>query len=115
MKEDNLKGEKDEMTKRTINFGEGAYVIVRTYSAGVLAGVLESREGKEAVLSNVRRLWYWSGSASLSQMAVSGVSKPKECKFSVAVPRELVTEVIEILETTPEAEANIKAVPEWRA
>jgi hypothetical protein len=52
------------------------YVIVRTYSAGAFAANLVSRDGKEAKLANARRLWYWDGAASLSQIAVSGVSKP---------------------------------------
>jgi hypothetical protein len=91
------------------------YVIVRTYSAGVFAANLVSRDGKEATLSNARRLWYWDGAASLSQLAVEGVTKPKTCKFSVPVPLQEVTEVIEVLYTSAAAEANIKAVPEWRA
>lgn len=95
-------------------FGVGKYVIVRTYSAGVFAGVLEHRKDKEVVLSGVRRIWYWDGAGSLSQLASLGTSKPTGCKFSVVVPRELVTEAIEILETTAVGEASIKAVPEWR-
>jgi len=91
------------------------YVIVRTYSAGVFAGNLKSRDGKEVTLTNARRLWYWSGAASLSQLAVAGTSKPKECKFPVAVPSVTLTEAVEILEVTPEAETSIKAVPEWKA
>jgi hypothetical protein len=89
------------------------YVIVRTYSAGVFAGTLESRDGKEVVLTDARRLWYWAGAASLSEMAVRGTSQPKNCKFPVAVPRVELTEAIEILDVTAEAEANIKAVPIW--
>jgi len=91
------------------------YVIVRTSSAGVFAGELVSRDGKEVELSDARRLWYWAGAASLSQLAVSGTSKPKECKFPVAVPSVTLTEAIEILDVTPEAENSIKAVPEWRS
>ena len=90
------------------------YVIVRTYSAGVFAGTLESREGKEVVLSTARRLWYWSGAASLSQLAVLGTSKPAACKFPVAVPSVTLTEAIEILDVTPEAQASIAAVKVWR-
>ena len=48
----------------------GKYVIVRTYSAGVFSGNLKSRNGQEVVLTNARRLWYWAGAASLSQLAV---------------------------------------------
>ena len=94
---------------------KGKYVICRTYSAGVFAGNLQSRDGKEATLKNARRLWYWAGAASLSQLAVTGTSKPKECKFPVAVPSVTLTEVIEILDVTPEAETSIQAVPEWKS
>lgn len=91
------------------------YVIVRTYSAGVFAGNIESRSGKEVVLSDARRLWYWAGAASLSQLAVSGTSRPKDCKFPIAVPRVELTEAIEILDVTPDAEKSIREVPEWKS
>lgn len=89
------------------------YVIVRTYSAGCFAGTLEGRDGKEAVLTDARRLWYWSGAASLSELAVSGTSDPRGCKFPVAVPRITLTEVIEIIEATDVARTSIEAVPIW--
>lgn len=91
----------------------GSYVIVRTYSAGVFAGTLESRNGREVALTDARRIWYWSGAASLSELAVRGTSRPDQCKFPVAVPRVELLEVIEILDTTPTARASIEAVPEW--
>jgi hypothetical protein len=94
---------------------KGKYVIVRTYSAGVFAGTLVSRDGKEVQLANARRLWYWAGAASLSQLTVSGTSKPSACKFPVAVPSVTLTEAIEILDVTPAAETSIKAVPIWRS
>ena len=89
------------------------FVIARTYSAGVFAGNLVSRKGKEAVLSNARRLWYWDGAASLSQLAVDGTSKPENCKFPVAVSRVELTEVIEILDVTAKARKSIEGVPVW--
>ena len=89
------------------------YVIVRTYSAGVFAGTLESRTGQEVVLTDARRLWYWAGAASLSQMAVSGTTKPKECKFPVAVPRVELLQAIEILDASPEARKSIEGVAPW--
>jgi hypothetical protein len=93
---------------------ETKYVIVRTYSAGVFAGKLESRNGQEVVLTDARRLWYWSGAASLSQLAVSGTSKPRECKFPVAVSRVELLQAVEILDVTTAAEASIKGVPIWQ-
>jgi hypothetical protein len=91
------------------------YVIVRTFSAGVFAGTLVSREGREVTLSNARRLWYWSGAASLSELAMRGVKRPDHCKFPVAVPEVLLLEAIEILPCTHEARASIEGVPEWKA
>ena len=90
------------------------YVIVRTYSAGVFAGTLESKNGKEVVLSNARRLWYWDGAASLSQLAMEGVSKPQNCKFPIEVAKVELTEVIEILDVTEAAKASIASVAVWR-
>lgn len=100
--------------KSAAKSASGKYVIVRTYSAGVFAGNLQSRDGKEAVVTDARRLWHWAGAASLSQLAVSGTSRPKDCKFPVAVSSITLTEAIEILDVTPEAEASIKAVPIWQ-
>jgi hypothetical protein len=90
------------------------YVIVRTYSAGVFAGYLSSRKGKEVVLKNARRLWYWDGAASLSQLSVDGVSKPENCKFPCEVPEIILTESVEIIRCSKKAQESIKAVNVWQ-
>ena len=90
------------------------YVIVRTYSAGVFAGYLESREGQEVTLRNARRLWYWEGAASLSQMAEEGTSKPSSCKFPQEVSRVELLQSIEILYATKKAQESIKSVKIWK-
>lgn len=91
------------------------YQIVRTYSAGVFAGYVEKREGKEVTIRNARRIWYWEGAASLSQLAVDGTCKPEGCKFPTPVDRILVTEAIEILDVTEKARKSIESVPVWKA
>lgn len=90
------------------------YCIVRTYSAGVFAGYVESRDGKEIVLRNARRIWKWAGAASLSQLAVDGTSKPDECMFPTPVDKVILTEVIEILSVTQKAKKSIDEVPIWK-
>ena len=90
------------------------YVICRTYSAGVFAGYLESRNGQEVVLLDARRIWYWKGAASLSQLAMDGTSCPKECKFPKAVDRVELLQAIEILDVTENAKKSILDVPEWK-
>ena len=90
------------------------YVMARTYSAGVFAGYLKSREGKEVVLENARRIWYWEGAASLSQLAGEGTSLPEKCKFPQEVTKVTLTECIEIIPITEKAKKIIKDVPIWK-
>lgn len=93
---------------------KGDYIIVRTYSAGVFAGTLVSRKGQEVELKGARRLWYWDGAASLSQLAIEGVKKPQNCKFPCEVASVVLTQAIELLPTTEAAKQSIKAVTVWK-
>ena len=90
------------------------YVMCRTYSAGVFAGYLKKRVGKEVTLQDARRLWSWQGAASLSQLAMEGTTKPSECKFAMPVDEVLLLEAIEIIPITAKAKASIQSVNEWK-
>ena len=91
------------------------YVMCRTHAMGVFAGELESNVKGVVVLRNARRIWYWAGAASLSQLATDGTSKPGECKFPCAVDRvELMSpNGFEILDITSKAKESILSVPVW--
>jgi len=89
------------------------YVIVRSYGAGVFAGYIESRNGREVVMINARRLFRWYGAATLSQLAMDGTSLPEDCKFPCEVNRVTILEAVEIIETTDKAEKSIKSVKIW--
>jgi len=93
------------------------YVICRTYAAGVFAGYLQKQwveNGlKLAILQKARRLWYWDGAASLSQLSVDGVSKPQNCKFPCEVEELELSNVVEVLPVTAKAKASIDAVKVW--
>ena len=104
---------KDSIGKMA-DLGGKQYVVVRTYSAGVHAGYLDSRDGKEVVLKMSRRLWYWDGAASLSQVAVDGVSKPENCKFPCEVPEIILTEAVEVIPCTEKAMSSIQGVEIWK-
>jgi len=90
------------------------YCIVRTYSAGVFAGNLVKRDGKEGRIENARRIWQWSGAASLSQLSLDGTITPESCKFPCEVPWIELTEIIEVLPCSEKAETSIKEVPVWK-
>lgn len=91
------------------------YVIVRCHDAGVHAGYLVNHKGREVELKNSRRIWYWKGAASLSELALRGAREPHACKFSVSLERVLLLEACEILFCSKEAQKMIESCPEWRA
>lgn len=88
------------------------YCVVRTYSAGVHIGYVKSIIGKEVELVSSRRLWRWSGAATLSQVAVDGC---KSEKFTVAVPEITLTEAIEIIPCTDKAKRILYGIEPWTA
>ena len=92
----------------------GKYVVVRGDRSGVFAGTLVSQDGRTVVLSGVRRLWRWYGATECLQIATEGVKKPRECRFTLTADSITLLDAIEIIPTTAEAEANIKAVPVWK-
>ena len=92
----------------------GKYVIVRSDRAVVFAGTLKNRNGQEATLTDCRRMWYWDGAATISQLAVDGTKRPEKCKFTVTVNEIMILGVIEIIPCTQNAETSILAVPVWK-
>lgn len=93
---------------------KGKYVIVRGDRSGVFAGTLVEQNGQEVILSNVRRLWRWYGATECLQIATEGVKRPKDCRFTITADSITILDAIEVIPTTAEAEANIKAVPVWK-
>lgn len=98
----------------TLNDIIGKYCIVRCDRASVFAGVVEQRDGQAVLIRSARRIWYWDGACSLSQLALEGVRHPLNCKFSVECDTVTVLDAIEILPCTDAAEQNIRGVPVWK-
>lgn len=92
----------------------GKKVIIRADRAGVFYGTLAAKEGTEVELKDCRRLWYWSGAASISEIALSGVTNPQGCKFTVVVPQIIIMGVVEIIPCTDDAVKCIDAIPVWK-
>ena len=93
-------------------------VLIRSYAAGVHFGLLKKQEdtlsGRVVTLVKTRRVWYWAGAASLSQMAVEGVNKPENCKFSMEVESNEIVNCVEILPLTEKAYINLSKVAVWK-
>ena len=93
--------------------------IIRSYGAGVFAGYLKEKtsdvNGVNVTLINSRRIWYWSGACSLSQIATEGSKKISDCKIAVVVPEQFIANVIEIIPMSKEAVKNIMEAKEWKS
>lgn len=92
----------------------GKQVIVRGESSGVFYGTLKEKNGREVTLNRCRRIWYWDGAASISQLAVDGTSKPESCKFTVYVDSISILDAIEIIPVTSKAIESIESVDSWK-
>lgn len=92
----------------------GKKVIVRGDRSGVFFGTLVERNGCEVELEKCRRLWYWEGASSISQIATDGTTKPEQCKFTVAVEEIVILDAIEIILCSDRAVMVIEGVDEWK-
>ena len=89
-------------------------VIIRADRAGVFYGTLKEKDGSDVTLTACRRLWYWDGAASISQLAKDGTTEPDNCKFTVWVDEITILGVIEIIPCTEQAIKSIEGVKEWK-
>lgn len=92
----------------------GKKVIVRGDRSGVFFGTLAQRDNREVTLNDCRRIWYWEGAASISQMAQDGVKKPERCKFTITVDSIVILDAIEIIPCTDQAIKSIESVKVWK-
>ena len=86
----------------------GKHFIIRTYSAGVHAGILVAQDGDLVVLKDSRRLWSWTAKegVALSGVAVHGLKGV--CKVDVVLPELYLTGAIETIPTTEAARKSIE-------
>jgi hypothetical protein len=94
----------------------GDVVMVRSRDAGVFYGSLVSKVDAEVNLTNARRVYYWDGAATLSELATRGTSKPENCKFPAPTAGiHAVLGVCEIIPVTAEAKKSLDSVTVWSA
>lgn len=93
----------------------GKKVIIRGDRSGVFFGTLVARVEREVTLNNCRRIWYWEGAASISQLASEGTQKPDKCMFTIAVDSIVILDTIEIIPCTDKAIKSIEGVKVWKS
>lgn len=86
------------------------FVVVRTRNAGVHCGILrQCHTGQCTVveLAQARRVWRWRGANTLHELALHGASQDWT-RISKPVEEIFLSEVIEVIPCTSEAEANLR-------
>ena len=88
--------------------------IFRGDRSGVFFGTLIEKEGQEVTIGNCRRIWYWDGANSISEIAKVGTTRPDNCRITVEVEELTITDCIEIIPCTEQAIQVLERVPEWK-
>ena len=106
----------DSFKKDAATLDGKQFVVVRSTTASPFFGYLEKEDevNKTVILCNARRIYYWEGASTLSQLAESGTSKPDKCKFPAAV-KVKISNVHEIYYATEEARISLESVKVWKS
>jgi hypothetical protein len=105
---------KDSINKPATKLKGMTYVIVRATGAGCHAGYLKEQTDTTVILLQSRRLYYWDGAATLSQMAMDGVTVPGNCKFPCPVDEITIAGWCEIIPCSEKARESIQGVTVWK-
>lgn len=96
------------------------FVIARGKDSGVHAGYLVDDGAKSGwvELKNSRRIWYWSGAATLDQIAVYGlnpaVSGTSKIAAKITQKRMRFGDTCELITCSPAGEKCIVEFAEWK-
>ena len=94
------------------------FSIIRADRAGVFLGKIIESNGSTLIVSNVRRLYYWSGALDVITISLSGVSKPANCKFSAQLGDNDKSTILNVIEHHPVSESalqQLNAIPAWKS
>lgn len=115
---DEVKCVKSDCVKEQEEVDGRKYCIIRSYGAGVFAGYVKEQKsdvnGVNVVLINSRRIFYWASACSLSQLSQEGSRDINNCKIAVVVPEQFISNVIEIIPMTKQAQEQIQGAKEWK-
>jgi hypothetical protein len=92
--------------------------LVRSYGAGVFFGYVKTQtadlNGVNVEMLRVKRIHYWDGACSLTQVALEGTKSPQNCRITEAVELQFIADVIEIIPLTEKAYKNLDGVKPWK-
>ena len=114
---DNVKIE-DKQSKKAETIDGLECVVIRSYAAGVFYGYLKQKKaelnGINITLLMAKRIHYWDGACSLTQLAIDGSKAQSNCRITDAIESQFIANVTEILPMTNTAKTNLDGVKIWK-
>ena len=102
-------------TKTTNSALIGKKIIARIERAGVFHGVLDYKDAEITRMTHVRRIYYWQGALSVTDMAVNGISAASKVTVPASVVEFDTPQVVELIECSNEASQVIENITPWKA
>lgn len=93
---------------------KGQFHIIRADKAGVFLARISSSEGSIYQVTNLRRLYSWSGALDVSMIALEGVTNPSGCKFSVQLGDDDISTLHNVVEVHPVSEKALEILNKVR-
>ena len=91
----------------------GKKIIARIDRAGVFHGVLEHKDAETTRLSKVRRIYYWEGPISVTDMSVVGVRAGSKVTLPAMEVEFQTASVVELIACDKKASEAIEAITPW--
>lgn len=85
-----------------------SFHILRAEKAGVFLCRIKSIDGGTYTVTNSRRIYYWAGALDVTMLAMEGVTKPADCKFSVQLGDDDVSTIHNVIEVHPVSEKALE-------
>jgi len=116
---DNVKYVREDKQSKKAESVDGLdCVMIRSYAAGVFYGYLKEKKaelnGVNITLLKAKRIHYWDGACSLTQLAIDGSKASSNCRITEAIESQFIANVIEILPMTDTAKSNLDEVKIWK-
>jgi hypothetical protein len=91
----------------------GKKIIARIDRAGVFHGTLDHIDNDIMRLKDARRIYYWNGALSVTDMAANGITGGK-VTVPVTTVEFMSDKIVELNECSEEASKSIEAIKPWK-
>ena len=91
----------------------GKKIIARIERAGVFHGTLDCIDKEVIRLKDARRIYYWNGALSVTDMAAKGITGGK-VTIPVTTVEFLSNKIVELNECSDDATKSIESIKPWK-